>query len=62
MTRSRAEPPFPYLRWLGSQISAGRLWTGRPVDSLGWLSVASGEEHRSVLRRGDGEGGHQVLG
>src|SRR5450755_4158586 len=28
----RADPPFPYLRWLGSQtVAAGRLWTGRPA-------------------------------
>jgi len=35
VARARAEPPFPYLRWLGSQRQAGRLWTGRLAFYLG---------------------------
>ena len=37
VARARAEPPFPYLRWLGSQRQAGRLWTGRPA--LFWAAL-----------------------
>src|SRR4051794_34671794 len=40
VTRPRAEPPFPYLRWLVSQRQAGRLWTGRPAFFLGVLAPA----------------------